>query len=360
MIGTRAWRHFRGCGVASIQRAVVGTSLSAATLLLSACAQPERTTPISFPPPPSAPRLTYLGRLYALPIHPRPKGAFRRWLREEPGFLQTPLDRPTGLAADDHHLFVCDAGAGRVLAFDFAEASVRMMDRLAKPADVELDDAGRVFVAEAAAGRIRVVDRRLDRERRIELHPRTPRPTALAIVGNRLFIADAQDGSVLCGDLPAVHEGSATMQARRIDPWRGYDAGLAGPRRQPAGIGALLGRIWVTDALSGDVCIADEPFDSWTTAPSTGLLRPRHVATLPDGGIVIADAARGILEIRGDQGTPPLTVADPSILTCPVGVCVSTGLLRYYAPLVPTAHAAKAVVFVSDQGPPGRIAVFAY
>lgn len=76
------------------------------------------------------------------------------------GPLPHPLRAPARVAVDGAgHLYVADAGAGKVVVFDLAtRRPISEQDGLAQPLGVAVDGAGHVYVGEAGTGQVTVFD----------------------------------------------------------------------------------------------------------------------------------------------------------------------------------------------------------
>lgn len=301
---------------------------------------------IHFPPPPAQPQMIYLGRIDQAPIDPPLRGSLRRWLGDAGGFLQTPLARPFGLACQGHRLYVCDPPTGGLTVIDYDEQDVERVEELGKPVAVAADDSGNLFVADARAGRIHVLNRALQKQQPIMPPGAEFRPVALAAGGQLLFVADMAGKCVRAFDLAA-------------SKWR--DPLLcAAPLGFPAGVCMMGQRLWVVDALDGRLLVADLPLGPLrvVTGPSHRL-RPKHLSTDGSGRLLVTDAALQQLDLINSDGQALTEVADPSILPLPSGVCASRELLTFYSKRLPSDFRAAALVFVSNQSAPPGIAVFA-
>ncbi len=312
-----------------------------------ACAQPNPPEPIAFPPAPAQPRLVYLGRLDEAPIDQPLRGAFLRWLHDTPTFLQTPLTRPFGLAAAGARLYVCDIGASAVVVFDFEAQETRFIEDLAKPVDIDIDGAGRIYVAEAGTGRISVFDASHKLRRVIDPPGRGFRPSAIALHGQVLYAADVESRALQRYDLAT----SNWLDPLATDEPLGFPSGLCSAGR----------RLWWADALDGGLGHTEPPGGNLRRVARPGeLVRPKHLAADPNGRIIVTDASRQSLQIRDADGRILMNVDNPALLPLPSGVCMSREILGFYTNRIPESVRATAVVFVSNQSSPPGVAIFAY
>jgi len=282
-----------------------------------------------------------------VPTDAAPPGGFRRWLRGETAFLQTQLARPTGITADEQRLYVCDLAASSVLIFDLGTGELRTIESVGKPADVKIDERGQVYVADAASGRIQVFDSGQRGLFTIEPPASGFRPAAVAIQGPRLLAADAGGGRIHTYDL---------RERRWID-----SQSLTDRPCQPAGLCLDNRTMWATDALGGELFRAAGSASSWSSVGvDSVLIRPRHLTVDPQGHVLVTDAAQAALQVRGQDGQLLTSIRDARVFTLPTGVCTSRELLSHYQKAIPPGFAAQALIFVTDQGPPGCVRLFAW
>ncbi len=317
----------------------------AAAVLAAGCSQKQQPV-VCFPAPPAQPKMVYLGNLDHAPIDGNLRPSLRRWLGDAPGFLQTPLARPFGLAAAGHRLFICDPPVGSVIIIDYDTQESSSLDDLGKPVAVFTDPAGNLYVADARSGRIHVFDKSLKK-----LPPIIPpverfRPVALVATRDRLFVADMLGRCVRPYDLATSSWG---------DP-----LSCSPPPRFPSGLCLLKGRLVLSDALDGRLYLSDASLSSLQSLDQPNdRLRPKHIASCDGDRLLVTDAALQQLDLLNSRGSRLLRIDDKSILPLPSGICVSSELLDFYRSRLPAGFRPTAMVFISNQsGPPG-IAVFA-
>ncbi|MGB5735509.1 MAG: redoxin domain-containing protein [Thiohalocapsa sp.] len=145
------------------------------------------------------------------------------------GLKDATFSQPSGLALTDGKLYVADAEASAIREIDLAKGKVRTLvgqglfdfgDRDGDLADAQLQHAqgvaatadGRVLVADTYNDKLKLLD--LERKQVITLlgdgkpgggavtsNPRLNEPGGLAVAGNRVLIADTNNGRVLVYDM---------------------------------------------------------------------------------------------------------------------------------------------------------------
>lgn len=316
------------------------------SVLLTGCAESRLPPIVRFPPPPAITRVVCLGPLDAAPIDPPPRDAFRRWLLDLPGFLQTPLARPLGLAAWRDRLYVCDAPAGELVVFDFEQQTARSVSGLPKPAAVAVDSRGEAFVACSGDGGIHVFNRSLEFVRRIASPSHEFRPAALALTGDRLIAGDVGGNRVWSLEIAGGRWTELTLPAH-------------GPVI-PGGVAESDGRIWLADSLGGGLFVRRVVGGDWTPLTAPGeLIRPKQLAFSPGGVLGVPDAARQAVQLRDADGRGLTEIADSALIRVPAGVCFSTELARFYRKRVPAGVRITEMMFVSNQIGPPCVMVFA-
>lgn len=276
----------------SLRRAIASMMLG----LLAACTSRDREIfpPVSpaivWPPPPDAARIRFVGQL-----------ASDRDLRRAPGLgeLIFGAEPPREMRSP---MGVCTDGASRIFVVDSHELAVHVFDlgsrryerwspppqraAFSHPVAAAYDPAGRLLVADAAAGALFAFDARgeflatiavdsLDRPCSIAIHP----------VDRRLFIADAAQHQVIVLSPDGVE--LARIGSRGPGP---------GEFNFPTGIAlAPDGRLFVSDTLNFRIQVFSPALEPLRQFGRKGDLpgyfsQPKGIALDPDGHIYIVDA----------------------------------------------------------------------
>jgi sugar lactone lactonase YvrE len=137
---------------------VLGAMSIAPLLFLAACARtPEPVAapaaPLFFPPPPAPARVLYLGAINSAQDLPSRRGGFADFvLGPEP--RRFPLAKPSNALLAGHKLYITDTTFNRVFIYDLVsgEASAPAGDRgngkIGQPNNIDLDEAGNLYVAD--------------------------------------------------------------------------------------------------------------------------------------------------------------------------------------------------------------------
>ena len=120
--------------------------------------------------------------------------------------------------------------------------------------------------------------------------------------------------------------GEASLGARPSD-WNAFRAVLTGPRpvvmfSRPTALAVVGARVFVTDTGLGVVHLLDlanRHYDTIRGAPDDGLQVPVDVAALPDGTIAVADRGRAAIDIFDQDGKWLFTLRHEE-LKAPAGV----------------------------------------
>ncbi|MEC9046779.1 MAG: hypothetical protein VYA51_02110 [Planctomycetota bacterium] len=230
-------------------------------------------------------------------------GAAMAWLGANyggEGFRQ-----PVALAQADDQLWLAEAGAGALTCVDLAHVEVReRLPGLQRPSAVAVA-GGRVFVADAAAGEVwERVDGAL--RRRFGREHGLVEPACLASDGGRLYVGDVGADAVLVVDLLSAD--APTLARLEL-------AGLQAPARLRSGPRAEVARpchvaefsdvvlrVPVSDASDGDSVVVDVQDEA-----DPVLAAARDTVVQAEGGVIevilpVQEGLVGALRIRLQHG----------------------------------------------------------
>ncbi len=286
----------------------------------------------AWPRPPAPPRVTW-ERSLPDPDRPDQRSGFSRFidtiLGVEPGAGEPVLVRPFGLAALPGQLLVADPDGPSVIRIDLASAAftpVRCPDGAwGAPMAVAAAGAGTViYVADAGLGQVVQVaaDGRCARWGRGLLD----RPSALALLGDRLYVAD-----------PPRH----TVEVFALDGRRVAGFGARGDGDDgfnfPTGLAAAAdGTLLVVDSLNFKVkrFSPDGTLLASFGEPGEGpglFIRPKGVTSDAAGSIIVTDTQRGQVLVFSAEGAFLYAVGElgenPGQLSLPAGIAVGDSLL---------------------------------
>jgi sugar lactone lactonase YvrE len=317
-------------------RALVYLALLVAAVAGAACSHaPARAGPRDPPPewprPPAPAQVTW-ERALPDPDRADPRSGFRRFfdtfLGIEPGANEPVLVRPFGLAAPPGQLLIADPDGPALVRVDLATAAFTPLacadGGWGAPMAALAGPLGAVLVADAGLGQVV----RLGTDGRCERWGRglLERPSALALVGDRLYVAD-----------PPRH----TIEIFGADGQRVGGFGSRGDGDEgfnfPTGLAAAPdGTLLVVDSLNFKVkrFSADGAQLASFGEPGEGpgqFVRPKCVTTDPAGRIYVSDTQRGQVLVFDSAGAFLYAVGEvgegPGQLSLPAGVAVEGGTL---------------------------------
>ena len=302
---------------------------------LAAAAAADSTNTPAWPPPPADPYVVYVGSIAQpadLGVQSAPLRRFANWVTgasQTGGRLRTPF----GLALDDAgNLLVTDTGAGVVCCLDRIRKKWRRWEQVGNirfQCPVAIARQGQTFfVADSALGK--VIAFAESGKVQFEITHGLERPSGLALLDGKLFIADAQRQEIVVYDL----HGSFLFKFGR----RG--AGL-GEFNYPTHVAAdSVGSIYVTDALNYRIQVFDaagrfqRAFGSVGDGPGH-FSRPKGVAADTSGHAYVVDALFDSVQIFDGQGRLLLnwgeTGSSPGQFWLPNGIAISRDNQIYVA-----------------------------
>ena len=256
----------------------------------------------AWPPPPAAPRVVYVREISEPPdIGVQPPALLRlaNWITGVSNSRQK-LDRPFGLSLDEAgNLLVADTGSATVNYLDLTRKKWQRWStvgdtRLLSPV-AAVRRGPTFFVADSGLGKVIAFDEK--GKIQFAITNELERPSGLALLGDRLLIADSQRHQiVICG----LHgEFIAKFGHRGRGPGEfNFPTHLSVDRQR---------RIYVTDSLNSRIQIFDadghflRAFGSAGDGPGC-FSRPKGVAVDGDGHIYVVDGVFNNVQIFDAQG----------------------------------------------------------
>ena len=267
-------------------------------------AGPTTNLPVlpAWPPPPSEPYIVYV-RDYSSPrdlgVKPAVLVRFANWITGV-GADENKLARPFGLSLDDRgNLLVTDTGANAVFYLDFARKKWLRWTAAGKTpfqSPVAAVRRGKTFfVADSALAKVIAFDE--SGQVQFEITNGLARPSGLALLGDRLLIADSQlHQVVICG-----------LQGELISRFGRRGKG-PGEFNFPTHINVdARGQIYVTDSLNHRIQIFDaggkflREFGRAGDGPGC-FSRPKGVAADSAGHVYVVDALFDNVQTFDEQG----------------------------------------------------------
>ncbi|MDH3283906.1 MAG: hypothetical protein OEQ13_04135 [Acidobacteriota bacterium] len=348
-----------------VRAAVLAVSTA---LILSGCA----TTPKGagadpslafFPRPPDLPRLQFLMAITSdADIPGSRRGFVGRLTGSSP--LRSLL-RPHGVAVRDGIIYVADAGLATVVKIDlvaktFEQAVDPSTSPLAGPLGLTVSEDGVIYVADGVLRHVKAFSAEDGRFLRAFGEPEEIRPTDVAVVGDRLFVTDAQDHEIEVFDRQ-TGERLARMGRESEEPLL-----LMYPAFIDAGADGLL---YVTDSMNfrvvklsqdGEILGSFGKAGDWTGS----FARPKGVAVDGDGRVHVLDAGFENAQIFLEGGEAATAYGGfgnfPGHMYLPFEVTLDTSLLGYFRERIDPRLAPDYLVFVTNQAGPHKLNIYAF
>jgi DNA-binding beta-propeller fold protein YncE len=310
------------------RRVVTAAASAGLAALLPGCAappaepDPKRSVELAYPPPPDEPRFYFERTIRSsADVLPDEAGSDLRRIVTGETTRGEPLAKPYAIAVTRGRIYVSDTVTRYVRLFDVpAGKQYRIGDedghgQLAKPIGLDVDAAGRLYVADISAKSIVVYDAERKFLRRIGGEKWFSRVSSVTVdpSGQRVYGVDI---------------GGVSSDQHRVRVFDGntgahlYDIGSRGsgpgqfnlPRDLAIG---LDGRLYVVDGGNFRVVVFDADGRYRSSFGSIGkqygqFARPKEVAADRDGNIYVVDAAFGNFQIFNPDGELLLFVGDRS------------------------------------------------
>ena len=265
-------------------------------------ASPPDSPRLVWPAPPDPARIGFVQNVRSpadLGVKARALTRFGRWLTgSDKG--NEPLIKPFGIALDEQdNLCLTDTGANVVCYFDRAKKKWHRWEkagpvRFAAPVAVA-KRKGVFFVADSALGRVVGFDE--TGALRLQITNRLQRPSGLAILQDRLYVADSQRHCIVIFDLAGGYQ--SEFGSRGVEP---------GQFNFPTHLAATgAGELVVTDSMNSRVQLLDSSGrflkQIGRMGDRTGELgRPKGVAVDRLGHVSILDGLFDNLQVFDGEG----------------------------------------------------------
>ena len=316
---------------------------------------------VFFPPLPAEPRLQYLATLSVASDIEEKSGLASIVVGER---AQLGVARPHGTAWFRDRLYVCDAGSGGVLFFDFASRELRGIPSLQpgtfqKPISIAVAPDGWKYVVDVQRKVVVVLDAD-DQFRTTFGDPASWRPVCVAATADRLFVADTSEHRIVVLDRASGKQVGAVGGGGKEPGKFFYPVEVVlGPE----------GDLWVTDSFNARVQRLRPDGTVVTIVGSIGaepgtFTRPKSTAVDREGRAYVVDAAfenvqvfdpeRRLLLYFGGPG------AEPGSMNLPAHVTLSYEAAPAFADRVAEGYGIEYVLFVSNQLGDQRINVYGF
>ncbi|MBZ5640467.1 MAG: hypothetical protein LAO51_17125 [Acidobacteriia bacterium] len=330
----------------------VGSACAVLALLLAGCAAPvrRRDAAVFFPPPPSLPRIQYLVSYSGLKDIEK-QSAFSRFVVGEQQNVK--VDKPYGVGIRDGKVYVCDTN-NTVAVFDLKSQTFGALKgasgpgRLVQPTNIAIDGDGTLFVADPVRGQVVAFDRN-DEYLRAYGEPGAWRPVDAASFGDRLYVADVQNGLVKVFDRKSGEMvetlGDKGAPSERLD----RPTNLAFDQE---------GDLFVTDVGRFQVVKFDRDGHFKATFGKAGdnlghFARPKGIAVDREGRLYAVDASFNNVQIFNPDGRLLMFFGgggeQPGNFTLPAKVTIDYDNVRYFQEYVEPGFDVEYLVLVTSQ-----------
>lgn len=170
-------------------------------LLLAGCAgtpQTERapSKAVFYPPAPDIPRIQFL-KAYSgeIDLESENKSKFAEFVLGKETKPKPSLNKPYGVALRDDKLYAVDTRGNGYVVFDLILKQFRLISGMQKPINITLDDEGNKYVTDTMLDQIAVFDRNDQRVMTFDGKGEF-KPSDVAIMGDKLFVADLKNNQI--------------------------------------------------------------------------------------------------------------------------------------------------------------------
>jgi len=354
-----------GTGSYSLLRA---TGLAIALLAtLTGCAvatKPDSTGPLFYPSLPNPPRIQFLKTLSTQSDLGRKSSVLADFIAGDEDKATDLLNKPYGVAIYDGKVYVVDTRGSGYGIFDLQQKKFRFVagsagGAMRKPINITIDEAGNKFVTDTGRNQVLMFDRN-DRFVRAYGTADQFKPSDVALIGNRLYIADVGKHSIHVLDRDT---GSALFQ---IGKSGSKDGELFHPTNLAVGPDKTL---FVSDTSNYRVqeFSADGKYLRKIGSVGSALgkfARPKGIAVDKDGRLYVVDAAFENVQIMSKEGKLLLFFGQPGDgpgdINLPTKVVVDYENVALFQQFAAPGFTVEYVVLVASQFGVNKINVYGF
>lgn len=341
--------------------------LTVSTLLipvLAGCATPVvKTGPIFFPPSPDPPRVQFLTKINGSADIEGKKSSFSLLVTgKEEEDSAVAIYKPYGVTGHEGKIYVSDLG-GRIIVIDPVHKKVeslgggQKMKGMKKPLNVDFDEAGNLYVADAQLKEILVFNPNGDTVRSIgrgELN----KPTDVIVDAGLLMVLDLGTNAIKMFDLKTGE------LVRTVDQKSEGGKALQAPT---AFTKTPQGELYLTNLVGSNVVKIDRDGHFLSTFGKLGdgygdFARPKGVAVDAEGRIYVVDNGMQRVNIFNEAGKLLLVFGDPGLpegsLNLPIGITVMKGIAPFFQQFVDPSFEVEYLIFVTNQFGTAKVSVY--
>jgi hypothetical protein len=349
-----------------------GAVLVAVGLNLGGCAGKQAPSValdslVVFPPPPDTARIQFLTRITsASDLREAQSRSFLSWLIGESEVDSVSLIvRPYGLAVGGGKIYVCDLGLPGLEVLDLEERTLEHVyaggpERIGRPVNCHMDDAGNLYVADLGLGEVLVLDSAGTYQGSVGADSLV-QPGDVFVTEDRIWISDYAVRGVRVFD-------RASREHLFSFP-NGLEPREPGGLARPANLYVWRDEVYVSDQLGAKVEVYSTEGHHLRTIGSRGVAfgqfaLPKGVAVDEEGRVYVVDARFENVQIFDREGQL-LTFfggpyRGPGFMSLPAKVVVDYRHLDYFRQYVHPQFELQHLIFVTNQSGPDRIAVYGF
>ncbi|MCF6270180.1 MAG: hypothetical protein L3J41_10740 [Melioribacteraceae bacterium] len=338
-------------------------------LLLASCSSDvTRDTSkeiIIYPAPPDTARIQYLTKFSnSLDVTGKRSGLMDYVVGDEEG--GNPIIKPYGVKIYKGKIYICDTILGGLEIIDLNKKTFEYFQpkgfgTLKTPINVEVDDSGRVYVADASRREVIVFDKDLNFITSFG-NPAELKPTDVFYYENKLFVANMLAHRI------EVYDDKNFEHLYNL-PDTNYTYGDSGYLNSATNIYIQNNLLYVSDfgAFKIKKYTLDGEFVDSVGTYGRGLgqfVRPKGIAVDREDRLYVADAGFENVQIFDKNGNLLMffggTYSGPGDMWLPAKVSIDYDNLEYFQEYVDDRFDLKYLIFVSNQYGPDKITVYGY
>ena len=345
-------------------------SIGVILFFLSGCASaPQKVSQapraaLFFPAPPEEPKLQFLTSFSSSKDIEQSASGFSQFVFGKEEASQKPIIKPYGMRVRNGKIFVCDTVANAIEILNLNDRTFQYFrsqgrQQLLNPINLDVDDHGQMFIADARRGQVLILNEHGDFVSSIG-NKGELKPTDVVVKGGRIYVCDLKSNSVRVYDpngntfLYAIPDAKTAKEGQLFSP-----ANLDVDDQ---------GNIYVSDLGAFNV----KKFNAQgellkvigTIGDSPGnFARPKGIAVDREGRMFVVDAAFNNVQIFDSEGKLLLffpETHDELQLVLPAGITIDYDHIEFFRPLIDKNFDAQYLVLVASQYGERKINVFAF
>ncbi len=321
--------------------------------------------PVFFPASPDEPRLQFLKSFSTSKDFEKPVSGFRKFIVGDEKKTKE-IAKPYGVAVHDKKIFVCDTVRNAIVVLDFKTREFHDFEpggdvQLMEPINLDFDDSGNMYVADARRGQILIFGPDGGFAGVIGKNSEF-RPTGILIKSEKIYFCDLKSNQVKVFSL----SDRQPLASIPKDPVK-EEGKLFSPTNLASD---SEGNIYVSDTGAFRVQKYSPSGEYLLTVGSHGdaygqFARPKGIALDKQGNVFVVDAAFENVQVFDKAGKLLLFFGGPAekrdvSLVLPAAVALDDTLIDYFSPLVSPDFQVEYLVLVTSQYGDRKLSVFGF